>query len=62
MGNNIIVTEGLAPGDRFIVEGVLKVQQPGMQVNAVSVNAASKQAEQQPPAAAQAKNGGKETA
>lgn len=62
MGNNIIVTEGLAPGDRFIVEGVLKVQQPGMQVSAVSVNAASKQAEQPPPAAAQAKNGGKETA
>lgn len=48
MANNIVITEGLAPGDRFIVEGVMKVQQPGMQVNAVSVDAASKQAEQQP--------------
>lgn len=47
MGNNIVVTEGLAPGDRYIVEGVLKVQ-PGIQVSAVSVDAASKQAEQQP--------------
>ena len=56
MGNNIIVTEGLAPGDRYIVEGVLKVQ-PGIQVSAVSVDAASKQAEQP----AQAKHG-KETA
>lgn len=55
MGNNIIVTEGLAPGDRYIVEGVLKVQ-PGIQVSAVSVDAASKQAEQQ------ARSGGKETA
>ncbi|HEY0681489.1 MAG TPA: efflux RND transporter periplasmic adaptor subunit [Steroidobacter sp.] len=51
MGNNIIVTEGLAPGDRYIVEGVLKVQ-PGIQVSAVSVDAASKQAEQQPAAQA----------
>lgn len=49
MGNNIIVTEGLAPGDRYIVEGVLKVQ-PGIQVSAVSVDAATKQAEQQPAA------------
>ena len=48
MGNNIVITEGLTAGDRFIVEGVMKVQQPGMQVNAVSVDAASKQAEQQP--------------
>lgn len=48
MGNNIIVTDGLAPGDRYIVEGVMKVQQPGMQVNAVSIDAAAKQAEQQP--------------
>lgn len=49
MGNNIIVTEGLAPGDRYIVEGVLKVQ-PGIQVSAVSMDAQSKQAEQQPAA------------
>lgn len=46
MGNNIVVTEGLAPGDRYIVEGVLKVQ-PGVQVSAVSTDAATKQAEQQ---------------
>ncbi|WP_129776399.1 efflux RND transporter periplasmic adaptor subunit [Peristeroidobacter soli] len=46
-GNNIIVTEGLAPGDRYIVEGVLKVQ-PGIQVSAVGPDAPSKQAEQQP--------------
>lgn len=49
MGNNIVVTDGLAPGDRYVVEGVLKVQ-PGIQVSAVSVEAASKQAEQQPAA------------
>jgi membrane fusion protein (multidrug efflux system) len=46
-GNNIIVTEGLAPGDRYIIEGVLKVQ-PGIQVSAVSPNAPTPQAEQQP--------------
>ncbi len=51
MGNNIIVTEGLAAGDRYVVEGVLKVQ-PGIQVSAVSVDAESKQAEQQPAAQA----------
>ncbi len=50
-GNNIIVTEGLAPGDRYIVEGVLKVQ-PGIQVSAVSPDAPTKQAEQQPAAKA----------
>lgn len=44
MGNNIMVTNGLNVGDRYIVEGVLKVQ-PGMPVNAVSVDAAIKQAE-----------------
>lgn len=44
-GNNIIVTEGLAPGDRYIVEGVMKVQ-PGIQVSAVSPDAPAKQAEQ----------------
>ena len=44
MGNNIVVTQGLAPGDRYIVDGVLKVQ-PGIQVSAVSVDAAARQAE-----------------
>jgi membrane fusion protein (multidrug efflux system) len=45
MGNNIVVTNGLEPGDRYVVEGVLKVQ-PGVQVSAVSVDAASRQAEE----------------
>jgi membrane fusion protein (multidrug efflux system) len=44
MGNNIMVTEGLSAGERFIVEGVLKVQ-PGIVVNAVSADPAAKQAE-----------------
>ena len=44
MGNNVVVTSGLAPGDRYVVEGMLKVQ-PGVQVSAVSVDAAAKQAE-----------------
>ena len=47
MGNNVVVTNGLASGDRYIVEGVLKVQ-PGVQVSAVSVDAASRQAESEP--------------
>lgn len=46
MGNNIIVTSGLVTGDRYVVEGVLKVQ-PGIQVSAVSVDAAEKQAERE---------------
>lgn len=46
MGNNIIVTSGLASGDRYVVEGVLKVQ-PGIQVSAISVDAAAKQAERE---------------
>jgi membrane fusion protein, multidrug efflux system len=45
MGNNIVVTNGLESGDRYVVEGVLKVQ-PGVQVSAVSVDAASRQAEE----------------
>jgi membrane fusion protein (multidrug efflux system) len=57
MGNNIVVTQGLAPGDRYIVDGVLKVQQPGMQVNAVDTDAASKQAAQ-PGAPTSAAQGG----
>ena len=28
MGNNVIVTDGLQAGDRYIVEGVLKVFSP----------------------------------
>lgn len=58
MGNNIVVTDGLAPGDRYIVEGVLKVQ-PGIQVSAVAPDAVTKPAEQQ---AAQAQASRKEPA
>jgi membrane fusion protein (multidrug efflux system) len=54
MGNNIIITEGLAPGDRYIVEGVLKVQ-PGIQVSAVAMDAESKPGEPQPTAQASRK-------
>lgn len=46
MGNNIVVTSGLAAGDRYVVEGVLKVQ-PGIQVSAISVDAAAQQAERE---------------
>ncbi len=44
MRNDVVITSGLAAGDRFVVDGVLKVQ-PGIQVSAVSVDAATKQAE-----------------
>lgn len=44
MGNDVVVTEGLASGDRYIVEGVLKVQ-PGIQVSAVSLDSGARQAE-----------------
>jgi membrane fusion protein (multidrug efflux system) len=51
MGNNVIVTDGLAPGDRYIVEGVLKVQ-PGIQVSALTPEEeAARQAEAQARAA-----------
>jgi membrane fusion protein (multidrug efflux system) len=36
-GNNVVVTNGLAPGDRVVVEGVLKVQ-PGALVKATPVS------------------------
>lgn len=45
MGNNVIVTEGLKPGDRYIVEGAFMRVMPGMEVNAVSVDGAARQAE-----------------
>ena len=54
MGNNIVITQGLADGDRVVVEGVLKVR-PGVQVSAVSVDAAMRQVEA--PKAAQPKQG-----
>jgi len=45
MGNNVIVTDGLKTGDRYIVEGAFMRVMPGMEVNAVSVDGASRQAE-----------------
>lgn len=42
LGNNVIITDGLHTGDRYIVEGVLKVFQPGTQVSAVSAEEAAK--------------------
>ncbi len=44
MRNDVVITSGLAAGDRYVVDGVLKVQ-PGIQVSAVSVDAATRQAE-----------------
>ena len=52
--NDVIVTSGLNAGDRYVVDGVLKVQ-PGIQVSAVSVDAASRQAEGEQPKAPAAK-------
>lgn len=47
LGNNVIVTQGLATGERVVIEGVLKVM-PGIQVSAVSVDAATRQVEAPP--------------
>jgi membrane fusion protein (multidrug efflux system) len=46
MGNNVVITDGLQAGDRYIVEGVLKVQ-PGIQVSAVTAEEAARQPETQ---------------
>jgi membrane fusion protein (multidrug efflux system) len=54
MRNDVVVTSGLAVGDRYVVDGVMKVQ-PGIQVSAVSVDAASKQAEGEQPKAPEQK-------
>jgi membrane fusion protein, multidrug efflux system len=48
-GNNVVVTQGLAPGDRVVVEGVMKVQ-PGAPVTAVPIDAAAQQAASAVPA------------
>jgi len=45
MGNNVIVTEGLKPGDRYIVEGAFMRVMPGAEVKAVLVDGAARQAE-----------------
>jgi membrane fusion protein (multidrug efflux system) len=49
MGNNVIVTDGLQPGDRYIVEGVMKVMQPGIQVSAVTAEEAARKPQTAPP-------------
>ncbi|MGP9766002.1 efflux RND transporter periplasmic adaptor subunit [Halomonas sp. AOP13-D3-9] len=40
MGEQVVITEGLSPGDRIIVNGVQKVFFPGMEVSPQSVAAA----------------------
>jgi membrane fusion protein (multidrug efflux system) len=49
MGNNVIVTDGLQAGDRYIVEGVMKVMGPGIQVSAVTAEEAARKAQPEPP-------------
>ncbi len=49
LGNNVIVTDGLQAGDRYIVEGVLKVFQPGTQVSAVTAEEAARPQAEPPP-------------
>jgi membrane fusion protein (multidrug efflux system) len=46
-GNNVIVTDGLQAGDRYIVEGVLKVMQPGTLVSAVTAEEAARKQQSQ---------------
>lgn len=49
MANNVIVTDGLQAGERYIVEGVMKVMQPGIQVSAVTAEEAARKAQPEPP-------------
>jgi membrane fusion protein, multidrug efflux system len=44
MGNNVVITEGLAAGDRYVVEGVMKLRAPGTPVNPVPVDESPEQA------------------
>ena len=44
MGNNVVITDGLAAGDRYVVEGVMKLRAPGTLVNPVPADAPSEQA------------------
>ncbi|HEU4653997.1 MAG TPA: efflux RND transporter periplasmic adaptor subunit [Steroidobacteraceae bacterium] len=44
MGNNVVITDGLAAGDRYVVEGVMKLRAPGTPVNPVSADAGPQQA------------------
>lgn len=47
MGNNVLVAQGLSEGERFVVEGVLKVQ-PGIQVSAISLDSSAQPAQVAP--------------
>jgi membrane fusion protein (multidrug efflux system) len=58
IGNTWLVTAGLAPGERVIVEGTQKVT-PGVSVKAVPFETGSKTGEGKKPAQAAAKTGGK---
>lgn len=53
MGEQVVITEGLSPGDRVIVNGVQKVFFPGMEVSPQSL-AAAPAADTQPSIAARA--------
>jgi len=44
MGNNVVITDGLAAGDRYVVEGVMKLRAPGTLVNPVPADASPEQA------------------
>lgn len=44
MGNNVVITDGLAAGDRYVVEGVMKLRAPGTPVSPVPAETASEQA------------------
>lgn len=44
MGNTVVITNGLAAGDRYVVEGVMKLRAPGTPVNPVSADASPQQA------------------
>ncbi|MEG3080939.1 efflux RND transporter periplasmic adaptor subunit [Halomonas sp. 5021] len=52
MGEQMVITEGLSPGDRVIVNGVQKVFFPGMQVSPQSVAADAPVVDDQPALAA----------
>ena len=58
IGNSWLVSAGLVPGERVIVEGGQKVK-PGVSVKAVPFEAGSKTGESKKPAQAAAKAGGK---
>jgi membrane fusion protein (multidrug efflux system) len=44
MGNNVVITDGLAAGDRYVVEGVMKLRLPGELVNPIPAESSTEQA------------------